>query len=59
MVLAVYDITGKEVIMLVKEAQAAGEYRMRFDASNLPDGLYMIRLQAGNESAVGKLLVVH
>jgi hypothetical protein len=58
-VLIVYGVHGKEISVLVNESQLAGEYTVRFDASELPDGLYMIRLQAGNESAVGKLLVVH
>jgi hypothetical protein len=58
-VLSVFDIHGKEITRLVNETQTAGEYTVHFDVSDLPDGLYMIRLQSGNESAVGKLLVVH
>jgi len=58
-VLSVFDIHGKEITRLVNETQTAGEYTVRFDASNLPAGLYLVRLQAGKESAVGKVLVVH
>ena len=58
-VLVVYDIYGKEISMLVNEKQAAGEYTAQFDGSYLPDGLYIVRLMADKESAVGKLLVVH
>ncbi len=58
-ILAVYDIHGQEICVLVNKTQAAGEYTLRFDASGLPAGLYIVRLQAGNESAVGKLFVVH
>ncbi|MBE9483683.1 MAG: T9SS type A sorting domain-containing protein, partial [Bacteroidetes bacterium] len=57
--LTVYGVCGREMVVLVDEAQAAGEYIINFDTSALPEGLYIIRLQAGDESAVGKLLVVH
>jgi len=56
--LTVYDITGKQVMLLADEMQNAGEHVINIDISELPDGLYVIRLQAGKESAVGKVLVV-
>ncbi|RLD79447.1 MAG: hypothetical protein DRJ15_09405, partial [Bacteroidetes bacterium] len=40
------------------ETQNAGEHVARLDITDLPEGMYIIRLQAGNESAVGKLLIV-
>ncbi len=57
--LTVHDITGKQVMLFADEMQNAGEHVINMDISELPDGLYVIRLQAGNESAVGKVLVVH
>ena len=57
--LSVFDIHGKEIATLVNEAQASGEYTVRFDVSDLPAGLYLLHLQAGKESAAGKILVVH
>ncbi|MCK5079848.1 MAG: T9SS type A sorting domain-containing protein, partial [Bacteroidales bacterium] len=57
--LAVYGIYGREIVVLVDETQDAGVHNINFDTSALPDGLYIIRLLAGNESAVGKVLVVH
>ena len=57
--LTVYDITGKQLIILADETQNAGEHVLSMDISELPDGLYVIRLLAGKESAVGKVLVVH
>ncbi len=56
--IAVYDITGKQVSSLADETQNAGEHVARLDITDLPEGMYIIRLQAGNESAVGKLLIV-
>ncbi|MCD4725253.1 MAG: right-handed parallel beta-helix repeat-containing protein, partial [Bacteroidales bacterium] len=57
-VLIVYGIHGKEISVLVNETQAAGAYTVSFDASDLPAGLYIVRLQAGKESATGKIFVV-
>jgi len=56
--IAVYDITGKQVSLLTNEKKVAGEHNVRFNTSDLPEGLYIIHLQAGNESAVEMLLVV-
>ena len=54
--LSVFDIHGKEITTLVNETQAAGEYAVRFDASGLPAGLYLLRLQAGQQVASGKII---
>lgn len=45
--LAVYDMLGRKVETLIKGDQSAGQHRTIFDASNLPSGVYMYRLQAG------------
>ncbi len=46
--LAVYDLTGREVARLVNGRREAGYYRVVFDASRLPSGIYLYRLQAGS-----------
>jgi hypothetical protein len=43
--LAVYDVLGREVALLVNEVRKAGAYTVTFDASHLPSGLYIYRLQ--------------
>lgn len=43
----VYDLTGKEVALLVNERVQPGKYEVTFDASNLPSGTYFVRLNAG------------
>jgi len=54
--LGVFDVHGKELICLVNEKQAAGEHQVRFYASELPAGIYLIRLQAGNEVQTKKII---
>ncbi len=42
--LLVYDILGKEIKTLVNEKQTTGNYKIDFDAGNLPSGVYFYRL---------------
>ena len=44
--LAVYDLLGHEVAVLVDEPQPAGWHEIRFPAALLPSGSYVYRLQA-------------
>ncbi len=46
--LVVYDVLGREVARLVQEELRAGTHRVRFDARNLPSGVYFYRIQAGD-----------
>ncbi len=45
--LTVFDITGKEVAVLVNESLSAGTYNVDFDASNLASGTYFYRMIVG------------
>jgi hypothetical protein len=55
---SVYDISGKEVATLVNEKLKAGVYSVRFDAGNLPSGIYFYRLQTENYTATKKLILL-
>ena len=44
--LAVYDMLGREIALLVDEQKPAGEYRVLFDATGLSSGTYHYRLTA-------------
>jgi PKD repeat protein len=56
--LTVYDITGKEVAMLVDERREAGIHEITFNASHLPSGVYLYRLRAGEFTETKKLTLV-
>jgi photosystem II stability/assembly factor-like uncharacterized protein len=43
--LAVYDLLGREVAVLVDEKKEPGSYQVRFDGSGLSSGVYFYRLQ--------------
>lgn len=43
--LAVYDVLGREVALLVDAQQDAGIYTVEFDAGELPAGLYLARIE--------------
>jgi hypothetical protein len=47
--LAVYDILGREVALLVNQERAVGRYEVSFNASGLSSGVYLYRLQLGGQ----------
>jgi hypothetical protein len=56
--LAVYDLLGREVAVLVNETKPPGAYQVRFDGSGLPSGVYFYRLEAGGFVETRKMLLV-
>jgi hypothetical protein len=56
--LKVYDTAGRLVATLVEGWREAGEYQVTFDGSGLPSGVYLYRLQAGENMAAGKLVLL-
>jgi hypothetical protein len=56
--LKIYDITGKEVITLVKEQKSAGSYSVRFNANNLPSGIYLCKIESGNNIQTKKMMLM-
>jgi alpha-glucosidase len=46
--LAVYDLLGREVSVLVDEQKAPGKYQVEFNGAKLSSGVYVYRLTAGN-----------
>ncbi len=56
--LKVFNVLGEEVAILVNETQNPGEYRVSFDGSKLPSGIYFYRMNAGSYSAIEKLVLM-
>ncbi len=56
--LAVYDLLGHEVAVLVDEPKPAGHHATRFDAGDLPSGAYIYRLQAQDKIMVQIMILV-
>ncbi len=55
-ILRVYNLLGEEITTLRDGPESAGEHSVVFDARQLPSGVYFYRIQAGNVSAVRKVL---
>ncbi len=56
--LIVYNILGEKIATLVNEKQSPGNYRVQFDASNLPSGVYFYTLRYGNFIATKKMILL-
>lgn len=56
--LKVFDVVGREVATLVNEGLKAGSYEARFDATNLPSGVYFYQLTVGSFSLTRKMLLM-
>jgi hypothetical protein len=56
--LAVYDVLGRQVALLVDEEVQAGTHTATFDGSSLPAGTYLYRLEAGAQTATGQVTLV-
>jgi hypothetical protein len=56
--LTVLDILGREVRTLVAGEQGPGVFRMHFDASGLPSGVYFSRLRAGSVVLSRKMILL-
>jgi photosystem II stability/assembly factor-like uncharacterized protein len=56
--LAVYDILGKEITVLINERQTPGMYEVKFDASNLTSGIYFYSLFVDGKLIDAKKLIL-
>ena len=56
--LSVYDITGRQVAVLVNGYINAGSQNINWNAGNLPSGIYFFELNAGNSIATSKALLL-
>jgi hypothetical protein len=56
--LRVFNILGQEVRTLVNQVQTNGNYRVSFNASTMPSGIYFYNLTSNNFSQVKKMILV-
>ncbi len=56
--LKIYNTLGEEVIKLVDEIKPAGIYEAEFNASELPSGIYIYRMQSGEYVSSKKMLLI-
>ena len=56
--LKLYDVLGNEVATIVNEEKPAGNYKVTFDASNLPSGVYFYKIKAGNFVKIKKMVLL-
>lgn len=57
--LKVYNTLGQEVATLFKGTAEPGQfYKVEFNASNLASGIYIYRLQSGNNVSVKKMMMI-
>ena len=56
--LAVYDLLGREVAVLVNEPRHPGSYSVQFDASHLASGVYLYRITAGSFIQTRRMVVL-
>ena len=56
--LAVYDVTGKLVDLLVDGYQQAGRYEVQFDGNGLASGVYLSRLETPTQVLVKRMILL-
>lgn len=56
--LTVFDVTGKEVATIVDQDLAAGTHAVRFNAENLPSGVYFYRLSTELNNKIRRMILM-
>ena len=55
---AVFDLTGRRVATLVEGTQEAGHHTVSWNVEGQPSGVYLLRVQAGRELGVRKMMLL-
>jgi photosystem II stability/assembly factor-like uncharacterized protein len=56
--LAIYNLLGEELEILKNENMNAGSYNVSFDASSLPSGMYLYKIETAQFSSVRKMMLM-
>jgi photosystem II stability/assembly factor-like uncharacterized protein len=54
----VYDVLGEQVKILINDYRIAGSYEVKFDASNLPSGVYFYEMISGKYVETKKMILL-
>lgn len=57
-VIKVFDLLGQIVYTLIDKEMEAGNHKIKFDASNLPSGIYFYQLKAGSFVQTKKMILL-
>lgn len=57
--LIVYNLLGEKVVTLVSGMKPAGKHSLRFEARELPSGIYFYRLQSDDFTKTKKMVLLH
>ncbi len=58
MSLSLYDLSGRKIVNLVEGRMSAGRHEAILEAGVLPTGIYLIKLEASNRTAVKKVALI-
>ncbi|MBK8127871.1 MAG: carboxypeptidase-like regulatory domain-containing protein [bacterium] len=56
--ITIYNVAGQEVARPVDQTMPAGSHSVLYNAENLPTGMYLVKMNAGEFSAVQKMLLL-
>ena len=54
-----YSITGVRIERLLNDEKSPGEYELEIGLGSLPEGIYFIRVQAGDEVSIRKIVKIN
>jgi len=57
-IIDIFDMLGNQLVTLQRKEKPAGYYEVNFNAADLPSGVYIYRIQAGNYVQTRKMLLL-
>jgi len=56
--ITIYNIMGQQVARPVDRPFGPGRYRVAYDASGLPSGMYLVKMTAADYTKIGKMMLL-
>lgn len=57
--LVIHDVSGRQLAVIAQGQMDAGEHNAVWNCENVPAGVYLYRLSAGNSNYTGRIVVTH